>query len=202
MPHFAHCLLPVPIVLLCRSPVVGTGGESRRDRNGDPLPEGAIARLGSIGLALAGPAVTLVVSPDGKFVAAGVADGAADVFVVGIATGRKPYRITGRPGAGPALAYTPDGKRLAGLRQKVITAADAATGQVLRRLFTDCRWLSCLAFSPDGQTLAVGEAAGATPTVRRWEVDTGKQLAPLGQFQSAVCSLRFSSDGKQLATYT
>jgi WD40 repeat protein len=55
--------------------------------------------------------------------------------------------------------------------------------------------IRCLAFSPNGQTLA---SCGWDLTVRLWDLTTGKEL--LGGHRGAVRSLRFSPDGKLLAT--
>ena len=56
--------------------------------------------------------------------------------------------------------------------------------------------LYCVAFSPDGATLATGGFAG---DVQLWDVATGNRLAVLKLGNSAVRSLAFAPDGKVLA---
>jgi WD40 repeat protein len=54
----------------------------------------------------------------------------------------------------------------------------------------------CLAFSPDGETLALG---WDWPMVRRWEVTSGRELLALPGKLSHVLSVAISPDGKTLA---
>jgi len=57
--------------------------------------------------------------------------------------------------------------------------------------------VACVAFSPDGKTLA----AGLTDrTVRLWEVATGKERRRFQGHGNQVLSVAFSPDGKRLAS--
>jgi WD40 repeat protein len=55
----------------------------------------------------------------------------------------------------------------------------------------------CLAFSPDGEVLAVGNVDG---TVSLWDMKTGKAEASLEAGREMVSALAFSPDGSLLAT--
>ena len=57
--------------------------------------------------------------------------------------------------------------------------------------------ITCLAFAPDGKTVASGSLEHA---VRVWEYPSGRQLAVLSGHQDAVRSLAFSPDGRWIAS--
>ncbi|HZY88841.1 MAG TPA: hypothetical protein VFE78_28715, partial [Gemmataceae bacterium] len=85
-------------------------GAARKDRAGDPLPDGALARLGS-GLFRMGTFTHLAcLSPDGKLLAVAANNG--EVRLVETATGKEARRIKAGPGS-QSLQFSPDGKALA-----------------------------------------------------------------------------------------
>jgi WD40 repeat protein len=57
------------------------------------------------------------------------------------------------------------------------------------------RWALCLAFSPDGKTLATG---GGNGTIKLWDVAAGKATASLEGHAGSVWAVAFSPDGKAL----
>src|SRR5262249_39388329 len=100
-----------------------------------------------------------------------------------------------------ALAFSPDGKRLA-------AASNDATVRVWdvlpaprdgeREKFTclgHTGQVTCVAFSPDGKSLA---SAGTDRTVRVWNAATGKELLTLRGHVALVHSLTYTGDGKYL----
>ncbi len=59
-------------------------------------------------------------------------------------------------------------------------------------------YVTALAFSPDGKTLA--SAVHSVSDIRLWDVATGKQIGQLEGHGSSVSSLIFSPDGKKLTS--
>ena len=55
----------------------------------------------------------------------------------------------------------------------------------------------CVAFSPDGKTVA---SASRDPSAKLWDVATGKERATLKGLTRAAYSVAFSPDGKILAS--
>ncbi|HLJ95203.1 MAG TPA: protein kinase [Gemmataceae bacterium] len=104
-----------------------------------------------------------------------------------------------------SVAYSPDGKRLAGAggsRDPTLKVWDAQTGQVLLSLkgggSRDGNFSKCVAFSPDGKRLA-GISGGTTGAqqLKVWDAQTGQELLTL---QGVSASVACSPDGKRLAS--
>jgi eukaryotic-like serine/threonine-protein kinase len=98
-------------------------------------------------------------------------------------------------------ALSPDGRLLAlalrGPKQGgVVQLWDLASGKELRTLRCRQSFLMCLAFSPDGGTLAGGTFHhGAIPL---WDVKSGRERLTLWGGSSDVLRLTFTADGKTL----
>ena len=99
------------------------------------------------------------------------------------------------------MTLSPDGRILAATDDdepaKTIRLWETATGRLRGQVSVDARYLSAAAFSPDGNTLAVGDFDG-----RVWLLDTysGKVLARLEGHGGWVPSVAFSPDGKTLVS--
>jgi serine/threonine protein kinase/WD40 repeat protein len=88
-------------------------------------------------------------------------------------------------------AYGLDGGRL--------RVVDLRGGKELWTALASKEFITALAFSADGRTLA--SAAGfAESDIRLWEVATGKQIGQLTGHSSYVSSIAFWPDGKRLAS--
>jgi WD40 repeat protein len=132
------------------------------DLQGDPLPPGARARLGS-----------------GRL--------------------RHGYTVS-------ALAFAPDGKTLASTAyDHTVRIWDVKTGKAVivigehqnrNRVYSQSRWVNCVAFSPDGKVIASGSQDRA---VHLWDAATGKErrrvLIPNG-----VSAVALTDDAKTIAT--
>jgi hypothetical protein len=109
-----------------------------------------------------------------------------------------------------AVAFTPDGKRVASSASEMISVGDnkksevilweADTGRPLRTFATDHGGVRSLAFSRDGMLLAT---LGGDHTVRLWTADGSKEVhrwtLTADQATGIGAAVAFSPDGKQLA---
>ena len=120
----------------------------------------------------------------------------------------KPWRaLTGADSSVRSLAYSPDGKLLAGgCEDGTIRLWDTATGTVAATLATKGTEVRHVLFSPDGKTLATGATFGYGSKVELWDVTTRTSRFTLdrcGVVRSSDCvvgyPLAFSPDGRTLA---
>jgi RNA polymerase sigma factor (sigma-70 family) len=166
------------------------------DREGEPLPAGALARLGTARFYTGDWNASVVYSPDGKLLAVtrvAPSDDQVQVRVWDRASGKELYQVPGN-----VAAFSPDSKTLATGASR-IHLWDAASGKPIRRFGG---LALCLAFSPNGKLLASGYSPpGSKGRVRIWEADTGKEVHEFGGDRYGLGScLAFSPDGKTLAT--
>ena len=95
-------------------------------------------------------------------------------------------------------ALSPRGKQIALCveRENVARLYDCATGAE-RQLAGHRDFVSGLAFSPDGSTLATGSMDG---TIRLWNTATGESTASLPGHMQETTDVAFSPDGRTLAS--
>lgn len=150
-----------------------------------------------------GGATALALDPYGGTLA--VAGPGGRVRVVPLAGG--PARTLGDTGGTVTrLLFAPGGRMLAGLAgDRTVWTWDIASGRAAHTASAGTAKLHSLAFSPDGRTLAAGDAAGG---VGLWDPAT---LRPAGRLRSTEpggvqeldgAGLAFSPDGRQLAAGT
>lgn len=168
----------------------------------DPLPPGAVARMGTPRFRHGGPVLSMAYLVDGKILATGGYIGTRRETRMGrirlwdTATGNELRQFALKGTA--HVAGSPDGKLLAGSDEwdGVIYLWEAATGKEVRRLKSSRSGFGGvlpIAFSSDGRKLA----AGGTE-LRIWEVETGKLLYT-HQGGEPVIQLAFSADSTVLA---
>jgi WD40 repeat protein len=160
------------------------------------------------------PVGTVVFAPDARTLAGRAGD--QTIHLWDVATGKELRQIKGQP-FGPAgfvavanvfslsgLAYSPDGKLLAGAEIAIenqqqatsITLWEADTGKVVRRIPAPPPYgASSLAFTPDGKALAFGSGN----TIHLVDPATGKGLRKMQGPPSGVATLALSPDGKLAA---
>jgi WD40 repeat protein len=147
----------------------------RTDLYGDPLPAGAVQRLGTVRFRHNSTAIAY--SPDGTILASGGRDNTIRLFDA--ASGKEIRRLIGHM----PRTYSPafDGK----------SPLDVLVGAV------GDGGVNSVAFSPDGKVLASG---GWDDTIRLWDVQTGKPLRKIDAHKAMVGRVLFSPDGKILAS--
>jgi WD40 repeat protein len=152
------------------------------------------------------PVLSLAFSPDGNWLAIGLAKPAgetADTAWLYEIHSNAPHRSFGRA-AIPALAWSPDGRWLAaGLDDGSVLLSDAGAGGEPRRIVLSKSPVTALDFYPSGRFLA---SAHADKRVLLSELATGKQvftfeptLPPNPLFPRVIERVAFDGNGTHLA---
>jgi WD40 repeat protein len=171
----------------------------RKDLYGDPLPPGALVRMGTVRFRHPNLIGNVAYSGDGKILAAAGLGGI--IRLHDPETGKALRQLQAQAHQYPSLAFAPDGKTLACLGTNLIHFWNVDTGKELRRFAVEASddnshfSTNSLVFSSDGRLLA---AMAPDLSVRVWETKTGKELAKLRGHATQVCCLAFSPDGKTL----
>ena len=95
------------------------------------------------------------------------------------------------------IEYSPDGTLLAVASSIGTWIHDAATGQDLELLAGHTDRVTCVAFRPDGKTLASGSRDN---TIQLWDTQARTRLKTLTGHTDTVLSVVFSADGTTLAS--
>jgi RNA polymerase sigma factor (sigma-70 family) len=174
---------------------------TRTDLYGDPLPPGALVRMGTVRFRHHSFLGDVAFSPDGKILVAGGYGGS--ILLYDAATGRKLRELQAAASQFAALAFAPDGKTFAAAGSRRIQIWDVATGKELRRFGAELsdnvryvgNWVAPLIFSPDGKALA---CVWPDNSVRVWDARTGEERARFRAHRRLVHCLGFSADGQTL----
>src|SRR5262245_27807955 len=166
----------------------------RTDRYGAPLPEGALARLGTVRFRHEGWVHFLAFSPDGKAV---LSCAGGSLIVWDAATGKELRRVGRRDGT---AWLSRDGKTLAANGPKGgIRLWDGATGRELPAIGDRDDLFGAPPLSPDGSLLATAYHEKEGEVVDVWEARTSRRLYRLPWGATSVHAVAFSPDGRTVA---
>jgi WD40 repeat protein len=209
----------VPAVLAFLAVTPALLAQSKVDTLGDPLPDGAIARVGTTRMRhfslpdkLCFGIGCIAWSPDGKMIATTMfASGRVGVQarLWEASTGKALSSLENNENYGPSFVrFSPDSKTLAAAGGSKVVLWDAATGKELGR-FGHTAEVDTLAFQDGGKTIVSVSGDGA---VHRWDVASRKEIRTWqtlakepkanekGEpFETQIYNSCFSNDGKSLA---
>jgi RNA polymerase sigma factor (sigma-70 family) len=148
------------------------GNQPRLDLHGDPLPEGALARLGTVRLRHGSGITGAVFSRDGKSIIA--SDIFSGVRVWDVGEGKEVGQVFRGDYYSRALALSPDGRILAvAFGNLTVRLYDPISDREFGSLPQDTDQPGNVVFSGDGSLLAVGNSR---QSVCIWEVATRRKV--------------------------
>jgi WD40 repeat protein len=173
----------------------------RTDLYGDALPDGAVARFGSIRLRHAGLS-DFVFLPGGKTLLSAGSDRSLRFWDMADGRQVRAVPLQGTMGPGRTVTLSPDGQTLAAIDKEKVVFWDVDSGKEIKTLPSPHPNVGYLYFSPDGKTLAVGRGDWRV-TFYEWETGKTREIPlpmmPRPAVQTSMDSTfhgSFSPDGK------
>jgi WD40 repeat protein len=172
--------------------------QPRLDLFGDPLPRGALARIGTVKFRHNEFNIAaMAFSPNGKLIASGTRG--EGIYLWDVASGKEVRRIP----IGPVsmIMFSSDGKLLVSWAQdQTIRFHELETGKEVRRIKTSRKGEGATAISSDAKLWAW---ASEDNVVHLGEMATGREIRQLAGRRQGICwPLVFSPDGTILASGT
>jgi len=176
--------------------------QEKVDPYGDPLPDRALARLGTVRLRHAGHVSWIVFAPNGKELISSAYD---KVHVWDLQTGRELRSFAANA---PSIRLSADGTTLAttqmaGPGSSMLAIWDMATGKEVRQFKGNANeYADEILLSPDGKILVTRCMTFNMPNgITFWDTSTGKPLHRIATTPGPVAHghLAFAPDGRSLA---
>ena len=167
------------------------GAQPRLDAVGDPLPAQALHRFGTARFCTQAEVLSLVLSQDGKLLAA--ADREGRVYLWDAATGKQLLRT--RTDSGKRVAISPDGQWLASGEEYPFELRKIS--QIDQPLLPIGNAPRVFAFTPDSKAIAMTLMDEAE--VVMLELPEGKELRRFTGLDGVINAIAFSPDGKHFA---
>jgi len=164
------------------------------DAYGDPLPRGAVARLGTVRWRHGGASAFAFTRTGDTLVSVG---GSAIQFW-DVKTGKvvRSFPLDNRFVSSQLSMPVAGDVMMTGVSDKVV-AYEAKSGKELWHLEGAWRkWFESVAITPDGSTVAVGMGAG--DGIKLHEAKTGKHLRTIDSGKRSISHMDFSADGGTL----
>jgi WD40 repeat protein/serine/threonine protein kinase len=159
------------------------------------ISDQSIRTIQDVNLASSNWLCSFVLSPDGSHFACPVNN---DIKIWNTATGTERITLRGHKRYVIAIAYSPDGKRIAsGGQDKTIKIWNVITGNELMTLRGHKSKVTSVSFSPDGKKIVSGSGDG---TVKLWDAKNATELFTMRGHQDRISSVAFSPDGKWIAS--
>jgi RNA polymerase sigma factor (sigma-70 family) len=190
------------------NPQTTAKAQPQKDRFGEPLPAGALERLGTVQFRPGDWAKGVAIAPDGRAVFT-LSQSAINQWDAATGKQLRQFQSNGKEKlAFHALALSADGKTLAAgqmLGEGATTAAvglwEVATGKLLGEVMAE-HFLDRIRFSPDGKMLA-GITRLAPKQILLWEIAGDKEIAKLEEPGETIApAFVFSANSKVLAWST